>query len=69
MPCYFGVPLYKLNDGAQSYASNEQNSIEYVVSTLHPIVTQYEEEQTYKLLTDSELKKGLEIRINMMAMR
>ena len=64
---YFGVPLYKLNDGAQSYASNEQNSIEYVVSTLHPIVTQYEEEQTYKLLTDSELKKGLEIRINMMA--
>lgn len=30
-------------------------------------MTQYEEEQTYKLLTDSELKKGLEIRINMMA--
>lgn len=64
---YFGVPLYKLSDGAQSYASNEQNSIEYVVGTLHPIVTQYEEEQTYKLLTDSELAKGLEIRINMMA--
>ena len=33
----------------------------------HPIVTQYEEEQTYKLLTDSELKKGLETRINRMA--
>lgn len=64
---YFGVPLYKLNEGKQAYGSNEQNSIEYVVSTLHPIVTQYEEEQTYKLLTDSELKKGLEIRINMMA--
>ena len=64
---YFGVPLYKLQEGKQAYGSNEQNAIEYVVSTLHPIVTQYEEEQTYKLLTDSEIKKGLEIRINMMA--
>lgn len=35
--------------------------------TLHPIVSQYEEEQTYKLLVDSELGKGLELRINMMA--
>lgn len=64
---YFGVPLYKLNEGKQAYGSNEQNAIEYVVGTLHPIVTQYEEEQTYKLLTDSELRAGLEIRINMMA--
>ena len=64
---FFGVPLYKLNEGKQAYGSNEQNAIEYVVSTLHPIVTQYEEEQTYKLLTDTELRKGLEIRINLMA--
>lgn len=64
---YFGVPLYKLGEGKQAYGSNEQNSIEYVVSTLHPIVCQYEEEQTYKLLTDSELQSGLEIRINLMA--
>lgn len=64
---YFGVPLYKLNEGKQAYGSNEQNAIEYVVGTLHPIVTQYEEEQTYKLLTDSELANGLELRINMMA--
>ena len=64
---FFGVPLYKLNEGKQAYGSNEQNAIEYVVSTLHPNVTQYEEEQTWKLLTDSELREGLEIRINMMA--
>ena len=38
---YFGVPLYKLNEGKQAYGSNEQNAIEYVVGTLHPIVTQY----------------------------
>ena len=64
---YFGVPLYKLGEGKESYSSNEQNAIEYVVGTLHPIVTQYEEEQTWKLLTDRELSSGLEIRINMMA--
>ena len=64
---FFGVPLYKLQAGKQSYESNEQNAIEYVVSTLHPIVTQYEEELTWKLLTSSEIARGLEIRMNMMA--
>lgn len=64
---FFGVPLYKLQAGKQSYASNEQNAIEYVVSTLHPIVSQYEEELTWKLLTPSEISRGLEVRMNMMA--
>ncbi len=64
---YFGVPLYKLGEGKQAYSSNEQNAVEYVVSTLHPIVTQYEEEQTWKLLVDQEITAGLEVRINMMA--
>ena len=64
---YFGIPLYKLQEGKQAYSSNEQNSIEYVVSTLHPIVTQYEEEQTYKMLFSDQIAAGLELRINMMA--
>ena len=64
---FFGVPLYKLQEGKQAYGSNEQNSIDYVVSTLHPICTGYEEERTYKLLTQSEIAEGLELRINMMA--
>lgn len=64
---YFGIPLYKLQEGKQAYGSNEQNAIEYVVSTLHPIVTQYEEEMTWKLLNMSHVDAGLEIRINMMA--
>lgn len=64
---YFGIPLYKLQEGKQAYNSNEQNAVDYVVTTLHPIVTQYEEEQSWKLLTDQELRAGLEIRINMMA--
>lgn len=64
---FFGVPLYKLQEGKQAYGSNEQNAIEYVVGTLHPIVTQYEEEQTWKILPPGDVRKGLEIRINMMA--
>ena len=64
---YFGVPLYKLGEGKESYSSNEQNAIEYVVGTLHPTVTQYEEEQTWKLLRTSQVNAGLEIRYNMMA--
>ena len=64
---FFGVPLYKLQAGKQSYSSNEQNAIEYVVSTLHPIVSQWEDELSFKLLTTSERARGLEIRINMMA--
>lgn len=64
---FFGVPLYKLQEGKQAYSSNEQNAIEYVVSTLHPAVTQYEEEQTWKLLPGFELRNSLEIRINLMA--
>lgn len=64
---FFGVPLYKLQSGKQSYSSNEQNAIEYVVSTLHPIVEQYEEELSYKLLTPSEYDEGLRLKMNMMA--
>ena len=64
---YYGVPLYKLQAGKQSYESNEHNSIEYVVNTLHPVVTQMEQETTYKMLFDYELKKGIEARMNMNA--
>lgn len=64
---FFGVPLNKLMAGKQAYNSNEQNATDYVMNTLHPIVSQCEEEDTYKLLFDSELAKGMQIRRNMMA--
>ncbi len=64
---FFGVPLNKLMAGKQAYNSNEQNATDYVRNTLHPIVSQCEEEDTYKLLFDSELARGLQIRRNMMA--
>lgn len=64
---FFGVPPYKLYAGKQSYSSNEQNGIEYVTSTIHPIVEQCDEEDTYKLLFDSEIRGRMSIRRNMMA--
>lgn len=64
---FFLMPLYKIQAGKQSYSSNEQNAIDYVTTALHPTVTQYEEEFSYQLLFDSELREGLEVKINMNA--
>ena len=64
---YFAMPLYKLQHGKQSYNSNEQNSIEYAGS-LRPSVIRNEQEQTWKLLTPTEISEGWEIGTNMMAL-
>lgn len=64
---FFSVPLYKLQSGKQSYNANEQNSIEYVQQAIQPRTTAIEEEQTWRLLMQSERKNGLEIRYNLMA--
>ena len=64
---YFMMPLYKLQSGKQSYNSNEQNAIEYM-GRLQPRVSQMEEEQTWKLLSMDDIRAGLEIRANMMAL-
>jgi HK97 family phage portal protein len=64
---FFLVPLYKLQAGKQSYSSNEQNAIDYVTTALHPTITQWEEEFSYKLLFSSELRNKIEVRVNMNA--
>lgn len=64
---YFLVPLYKLQSGKQTYESNEQNSIEYVKTTVSPTVKQYEEEFTYKCLFQKDILNGNEIVVNMNA--
>ena len=62
----FNVPLYKLGIGKQTYASNVQAAIEYMQRTLSPIVAAHEQEDSYKLLTDTERARGLQLRRNMM---
>lgn len=62
----FNIPLYKLGVGKQTYNSNVQAAIEYMQRTLSPIVAAHEQEDTYKLLTESERAVGLQFRRNMM---
>lgn len=62
-----GVPLHKLQSGAQSYNSNEQQGLEYVVDTLLPIVTLWEQEFGYKLFLSRELRAGYYLRFNVAA--
>ena len=47
---FFGMPLYKLNQGKQSYESNSQNDLEYLKSTLAPYLTQWEQAARLKWL-------------------
>ncbi len=51
---FFGMPLYKLNQGKQSYESNAQQDIEYLKSTLNPFLIQWEQGARLKWLTRAE---------------
>lgn len=63
---FIGIPLNKLFTGKQSYDSNEANSLDVLTDTLQPIITQYEQEDKWKLLPTDETADGLYIRRNMM---
>ena len=62
----FNIPFYKLGAGKESYAANTQAAIEYIQRTLSPIVSEHEQEDTHKLLLESECSRGLQLRRNMM---
>ena len=59
---FFGVPLHLAYAGKQSYASNEQNGIEFVNYTLLGYETQWGQEDSYKLLLPSERAGNLRIK-------
>lgn len=59
---FFGVPLHLVYAGKQSYASNEQNGIEYVNYTLLADVRQWEQEMSWKHLFPGERAKGERIK-------
>lgn len=65
----FGVKPYQVGDYTKSsYASAEAQQLSFLVDTLLFIVKQYEEELTYKLLTDSEVAEGYHIKFNVAVM-
>lgn len=51
---FFGVPLYKLNQGKQSYQSNEQQNLDYLNTTLDPYLVQWEQSAAVKWLSEEE---------------
>jgi HK97 family phage portal protein len=51
---FFGVPLYKLNQGKQSYQSNEQQSLDYLNTSLDPHLVQWEQAAGLKWLSEVE---------------
>lgn len=61
---FSGVPKYMLQVGKEAYNSNAQQRIDYVTDTLLPYVTQWEQENTYKLLTASQRADGWYIKGN-----
>ena len=65
----FGVKPYQVGDYTKSsYASAEAQQLSFLVDTLLFIVKQYEEELTYKLLTDEEVAQGYHIKFNVAVM-
>lgn len=51
---FFGMPLYKLNMGKQSYNSNEQQNLDYLNTTLDPYLVQFEQEAALSWFTEEE---------------
>ena len=61
----FGVKPYQVGDYTKSsYASAEAQQLSFLIDTLLYIVKQYEEELTYKLLTDAEVANGYHVKFN-----
>lgn len=51
---FFGLPLYKLNMGKQSYNSNEQQNLDYLSTTLDPYLVQWEQAARLKWVAEAE---------------
>ncbi|MEE3428416.1 MAG: phage portal protein [Ruminococcus sp.] len=64
----FGIKPYQIGDYTKSsYASAEAQQLSFYVDTLLYILKQYEEELTFKLLDDEEIKKGYRAKFNVAA--
>ena len=61
----FGIKPTQIGDYTKSsYASAEAQQLAFYVDTLLYIIKQYEEELTYKLLSDEDVDKGLHFKFN-----
>lgn len=61
----FGVKPSQINDYEKaSYASSEAQNLSFYVDTLLAILKQYEEEIDYKLISTSDLTRGIHVKAN-----
>ncbi len=57
MARFTGIPKYMLQVGKEAYNSNAQQRIDYVTDVLMPHLTQWEQENSYKLLNTTQRKE------------
>jgi len=61
----FGVKPHQLNDNERStYSNMSEQQREFYIDTLMDVITGYEQENNYKLFTDSEISDGSYIKYN-----
>jgi HK97 family phage portal protein len=64
----FGIKMHQVNDLSRAtFANIESQELEFYVDTMQAIITAYEQEFTYKLLLDSEIRAGKSIKFNINA--
>lgn len=65
---FTGIPQYMLQTGKQTYESNEQQRLDFVVTTLVPHVMRDEQEGTMKLLSAADIEQGIYLKRNEMGL-
>ena len=61
---FYGIPLYKLNLGKQSYESNAQLNLDYMKTTLNSYLGQWESESRRKWLSIEQQVMGWYLKFN-----
>ncbi|MGL5988135.1 phage portal protein [Cetobacterium sp.] len=61
----FGIKPNIINDYTKSsYSNSETQQVDFYVNTLQPLFKAYEQEMSYKILTESDIKRGFRLEIN-----
>lgn len=61
---FTGIPAYMMQEGKQSYNSNEQQKLDFLVDTLTPHLVQIEQEWAHKLFSAADRGAGLYLKKN-----
>lgn len=61
---FTGIPAYMMQEGKQSYNSNEQQKLDFLVDTLTPHLVQIEQEWGYKLFSEKDVAEGFYLKKN-----